>query len=97
MRPIVIVEKDLSPFLKRLQKGEIVKGRIVLVLSKQHYLLRILGHNLVMKSNITFKRSQEVLFKIQETEPKLKLHRIDSHRDLLESQPRSTVMNLLIE
>ncbi len=97
MRPILIVEDNLNPFLKRLQKGSIVKGRIVLVLSEQHYLLRIWGRNLVMKSPIPFKRSQEVWFRIQENTPKLKLRLIDTQADLITRESRSTIMNLLIE
>ena len=93
---VLIVEEDLRPLLKRLQKGSIVKGRIVHILSQHHYLLRILGHNLVMKSNLKFNRFQEVLFRIQEIDSRIRLRLIDPQREFFTAESRSK-MNLLIE
>ena len=93
---VLIIEENLQSLLKRLQQGSIVKGRIVHILSPHHYLLRILGHNLVMKSNVKFNRFQEVLFRIQEIDSRIKLRLIDPQREFFTNESRSK-MNLLIE
>ncbi|RLD16527.1 hypothetical protein DRI50_01645 [candidate division KSB1 bacterium] len=93
---VLIIENDLSPLLKRLKKGNIVKGRIVHSLTEHHYLLRILGYNLVMKSNLKFNRFQEVLFRIQEIDDKIKLRIIDPKREFVRMDSNNK-MNLLIE
>lgn len=93
---VFILEADLSPLLKRLQKGQIIKGRIVHIFPGQRYLLRILGHNLVMQSNLKFQRFQEVLLRIQEVDRKIKLRVIDPRQAFVKTDAHRK-MNLLIE
>ncbi len=93
---VLIVEGDLTPLLKRLKKGSIVKGRIVQVLAENYYLLRIFGHNLVMKSSLKFNRLQEVSFKVQEAKNKIKLRVFDPQREFFNLK-RESLMNILIE
>ncbi len=92
----VIIENDLNPLLKRLKQGSVIKGRIVHILGPHHYLLRILGHNLVMKSDLRFDRLQEVLFRVQEIDAKIKLRLVDPKREFFHIK-NSGKMNLLIE
>ncbi len=80
---LLVIDGDLSPLIRKLQKGSLVNGRIVQVLNENHYLLRIFGYNLIMKSNVRFKRFEEVIFKVVRTEPKIQLRLFDAGRELL--------------
>jgi|GEM_PF-3722604 hypothetical protein len=96
MNRFVLIDGDLSFLLNRLKAGQVVKGRIVHELAPEHYLLRLYGHNLVMKSPLKFKRLQEVLFKVVATSPKISLRVLDAQRDwVLTRQER--VMDILID
>ncbi len=68
-----IVECNIRQLQERLEKGQMLDGRIVLVLSEHKYLLRILGVNLVMESKLRFKRFDEVKVRVQNVHPKLQL------------------------
>ncbi len=80
---LVFIDGDLRLLRKRLRKGQIVKGRIVLILAENHYLLRLMGHNLVMRSTFKFKRLQEVFFKVVRISPKIELRVFDPLRELV--------------
>ncbi|MCD6375104.1 MAG: hypothetical protein J7L94_06220 [Caldisericaceae bacterium] len=82
-RSFVIIEGDLKPLLKKLKKGSIIKGRIVLPLSGNRYLFRIMARNLIMESNVRFERSEEVFFKVLATRPRIELRIFDPKRELI--------------
>ncbi|WP_456438840.1 hypothetical protein [Caldithrix abyssi] len=85
---MIVIEGDLGPLRKKLRKGEVIKGRIVLTLSDDHYLLRLMGRNLIMKSRVRFERKQEVYFKVLSVSPKIELKIFDLQRELLVNSRR---------
>lgn len=91
MKKLIVIEGDLKALKNRLQKGRIVKGRIVLIISDKHYLLRLLGRNLIMSSPLRFKRFQEVYFKVIAIHPRIQLQVFNPQRELIfQHQPKIT-------
>ncbi len=82
-RNLVLIEGDLKPLLKKLKRGSVVKGRIVLPLTENRYLFRLMGRNLIMESKIKFERTEEVYFKVLGTYPRIELRIFDPRRELL--------------
>jgi len=74
----------------------IIEGRIVQILSDNHYLLRIYGHNLIMKSSVKFGRFEEVRLKVLETKPRIQLRIFDPKTELFWAGQKKG-MNFLIE
>ena len=68
-----IVETDIQNLQDRLEKDQILDGRIVLCMENNLYLLRILGQNLIMKSRLNFNRFENVKVKVKKLTPKLEL------------------------
>jgi hypothetical protein len=68
-----IVESNIRHLQNRLRRGQVIEGRIVLVLSKNTYLLRLFGYNLVMQSKHVFERFEEVEVVVRKVRPKLEL------------------------
>jgi hypothetical protein len=68
-----IVETNIQILQNRLQKGQILEGKIVYRIENNLYLLRILGQNLIMKSKLNFSRLDKVKVKVKKLEPKLEL------------------------
>jgi len=68
-----IVEPNIESLRSRLSKNQILKGRIVLCLEGNKYLLRILGQNLIMESKLNFNRLEEVNVMVKKLNPKLEL------------------------
>lgn len=82
---VIIEDTGVGRLFDRLQKGMRIKSRIVLVLDKRRYLLRIHGYNLVMESKLNFDRLEEIWIEVQAVQPKLKLR-------LLKSEHEKTVL-----
>lgn len=72
----VVPDPGVTRLLNRLKTGQRIKSRIVLVMENNRYLLRISGYNLVMESNLRFKRKEEIVIEVQQTRPKLRLRLI---------------------
>jgi len=70
---IYLVDGDLSYLRRKLIKGSAVPARIVLCLGDNKYLLRMFGHNLVMKSEIQFNQFDEVELVVNEVFPKFNM------------------------
>ena len=70
---VYYVRADLSMLKGRLVKGKKLSARVVLVLSKDKFLLRFLGNNYIMESTMPFERFDEVVVSVEETDPMLKL------------------------
>ncbi len=83
-----IEDSAVLRLFRRLRTGMRIKSRIVLVLDKNHYLLRIQGRNLLMKSNLSFKRKEEIWIEVLKVHPKLKLRLLKIKRT--ENRPGAT-------
>jgi len=70
---VYYVRADLNMLKGRLVKGTKLKAKIVLVLSKNKFLIRFLGNNYIMESTMHFERFDEATVAVEETEPILKL------------------------
>lgn len=70
---IYYVRAGLSTLTGKFVKGKKLNARIVLVLSKNKFLIRFLGNNYIMDSTMHFDRFDEVTVSVEETEPILKL------------------------
>jgi len=68
---IYYVQTDTAHLKRKLKKGAILKGRIVLCLKENRYLLRFLGNNFMMFSPLKFERKDEVRLRVEAVEPKL--------------------------
>lgn len=68
-----IEDTGVTRLLRRLRKGMRIKSRIVLVLDNKRYLLRIQGRNLLMESNLSFERKEELWIEVLAVRPRLKL------------------------
>ncbi|MDP8241022.1 MAG: hypothetical protein P9X24_18175 [Candidatus Hatepunaea meridiana] len=68
------VEGGLENLIKRLEKGTILKGRIVDCASENRYLLRIWGYNILTESKKRFNKFDEVHLIVEETTPHLILN-----------------------
>jgi hypothetical protein len=68
---VYVIDGDLSYLRRKLKKESSVKGRIVLCLGDNRYLLRIFGYNLVMKTRLNFERFDEVKLIVKQAEPNL--------------------------
>ncbi len=77
---VYYVETDPGPLKKRLNKGDRIKSRIVLILDDERYLLRLFGYNFVMQSQLKFERGEEVMLCVDETDPRLKLQ-LQRHKE----------------
>lgn len=84
--PQFVIEGDAGRLFNRLQKGQIVSARIVMVITDDRYLLRIQGHNLVMRSKRKFKRQEEVDVVVKATKPYLIL-------DVASSSTKKNIMH----
>ncbi len=70
---LLVEDPALNRFLSRLRPGMQLKARIVLCLGNGRYLMRIQGFNLVMHSHFRFNRFDEVVVRVEQTQPKLKV------------------------
>lgn len=68
---IYYITTDTAYLKRKLIKGNILKGRIVLCLKDNKYLLRFLGNNFLMYSPLKFERKDEVFLRVENTDPKL--------------------------
>ena len=68
-----IVEANIQNLQDRLEKGQILDGKIVFCMENNLYLLRILGQNLIMESRFNFNRFENVKVKVKKLSPKLEL------------------------
>ncbi len=71
--PLFRIEGDLKPLLQRLKKGMVLRSRIVYALGNNQYLLRLFGYNLLMESELEFKRFDEIEIEVKKLYPKLHL------------------------
>ena len=71
---------NLEELLRRFEPGKEVQGRIVLELGGNHYLLRIMGYNMLMESRLNFRRFEEVVLRIKQLQPRLVLELVDKER-----------------
>ena len=78
---VIIEDTGVGRLFGRLQKGMRIKSRIVFVLDKQRYLLRIHGYNLIMESKLNFNRLEEIWIEVQAVRPKLKLRLLKSENE----------------
>ena len=78
---VVIENTGIGRLFDRLQKGMRIKSRIVFVLDKKRYLLRIHGYNLIMESKLNFNRLEEIWIEVQAVRPKLKLRLLKSEHE----------------
>jgi len=69
----IVEDLSVNRLLKRLKRGMRLKSRVVLVLERNHYVLRVQGRNLVMQSNYRFNRLEEVWVQVEQVKPKLLL------------------------
>ena len=69
----IVEDLSVNRLLKRLKRGMKLKSRVVLVLERNHYVLRVQGRNLVMQSNYRFNRLEEVWVQVEQVKPKLLL------------------------
>ncbi len=72
---------NLEELLRRFEPGREVQGRIVLELDENHYLLRIMGYNMLMESRLNFRRFDEVVLRIKQLHPRLILELVDQESD----------------
>ncbi|MCB0281064.1 MAG: hypothetical protein KDF60_00660 [Calditrichaeota bacterium] len=70
---IYYVQADISSLHGKLQKGSVLNARIILCLGSKKYLLRFLGNNYIMQSDLDFKKFDDVQVSVENTEPKLQL------------------------
>lgn len=68
------VEDGLENLLRRLKKGQSLKGHIVDTIEPDGYLLRIQGYNILTKSKASFKKFDEINLVVQEVNPHLILN-----------------------
>ena len=68
------VKGNLDGLKKRLKKGMTLEGRIIENLGDNLYLLRIWGYNIVTQSDNAFRRFDEILIMVEETNPHLVLN-----------------------
>lgn len=70
---VYYVQSDISNLKGRLEEGSVLNARIVLCLGEKKYLLRFLGGNYIMQSELDFDRFDEVQVSVEKTEPQLQL------------------------
>lgn len=70
---IYYIQADISSLQGKLEKGSVLNARIILCLGAKKYLLRFLGNNYIMQSDLEFKKFDEVQVSVENTEPKLQL------------------------
>jgi len=68
------VKNNLQKLIKRLEKGMIVKGRILDNLKNNKYLVRIWGYNIYTESEKKLNEKDEVKFEIIQVSPHLILN-----------------------
>ncbi len=95
MKNLVFIDGTLFNLKKRLLNRKFIKGRIVLQLNADHYLLRLMGHNLIMQSPLHFQNGSEILFKIKKVGFKIELQVVTPARKLFQRN-HSSKMNILI-
>jgi len=96
-RPVsFIIEDGLEQLFGRLEKGMIVRARIVYCLGDNRYLLRIYGYNMIMQSNYPFNRFDEVEMMIKQITPKLIVQMVDPSRFVRMNGRDKGIMNLIV-
>lgn len=96
-RPVsFIIEDGLEQLFGRLEKGMIVKARIVYCLGQNQYLLRIYGYNMVMQSNYPFNRFDEVNIMIKQITPRLIVQMVDPNRFVRMNSRDKGIMDLIV-
>jgi hypothetical protein len=70
---VYYVHSDISNLQGKLEQGSMLNARIVLCLGDKKYLLRFLGGNYIMHSELDFKRFEEVKVCVEKTETQLEL------------------------
>lgn len=88
----IFEDLSVNRLFNRLRKGMKLKSRVVLVLENKHYVLRVQGRNLVMKSNYSFNRLEEVWVQVDQVRPKLILRLLKTKS----SSSKSKRMNIKI-
>ncbi|MBT7617882.1 MAG: hypothetical protein HN590_11420 [Calditrichaeota bacterium] len=83
-------EGGLENFIKRLEKGMQLSGRILDCADEHQYLLRIWGYNILTESKKSFQRYDEVRLVVREVSPHLIL-------DLVSKQNHQTHQNVNVE
>lgn len=69
--------KDLNELMRRLQKGQVVRARIVYCLGQNRYLLRIYGYNMIMESPLPFERFDEASVIVERLYPRFSLRLLE--------------------
>ena len=75
------IDEDGSRLAADLTPGMRVRGRIVLVLDEQRYVLRVFNRNIVMRSALSFERLQEVELLVRQVHPELRLAPVSGGSD----------------
>jgi len=74
-----LIEGGLENFIKRLEKGMKLRGRVIDCASENQYLLRIWGYNILTESKKSFRRFDEVNLIVREVFPHLILDLVKKH------------------
>ena len=94
---VYIVDGDLTYLKQKLKKGTTVLARVVVRLTENKYILRILGHNLVMKTHLKFNQFDEVELMINEVSPKFDMSlKARNHSSKSESKSNSKNTDLYV-
>ena len=64
----------LESLIDNLYPGMKIDARIVEVLKKNTYILRVWGYNILAESNYPFEKFNEVILHVRSTYPKLVFH-----------------------
>jgi len=66
---IILDTENLDQLAQRLKKYMTLRARIITCLGNGRYILRFLGSNFVMRSDLAFKNQEEIDLKIMEVFP----------------------------
>jgi len=89
------IEGGLENFVKRLEKGMQLRGRIIDCATENQYLLRIWGYNILTESKKSFQRYDEVMLVVKEITPHLILDLVNKRNDQ-SNQSDDVVTNILV-